>query len=88
MSTPIPAPATPATETYVPDGTDLLLHEIREEVAHLVTHPIEELKRLEHVAADGDSPTTPLLTVIAIGLAVAVLFAAVLVLTLLVVALT
>ena len=32
------------------------------EVAHLVRHPIEELKRLEHVAADGDSPTTPLLT--------------------------
>ncbi len=68
---------------HVPDGTDLLVQEIREEVSHLVKHPIEELKRLEHVAADGDSPTTPLLSVIGIGLAIAVLFAAVLGLTLL-----
>ena len=52
-----------APDAHVPDGTDLLVQEIREEVAHLVRHPIEELKRLEHVAADGDSPTTPLLTV-------------------------
>ncbi len=52
-----------APDAHVPDGTDLLVQEIREEVAHLVKHPIEELKRLEHVAADGDSPTTPLLTV-------------------------
>ena len=76
-----------STPGYVPDGTDLLAQEIRDEVSHLVHHPIEELKRLEHVAADGDSPTTPLLTVIAIALALAVLFAAVLGLTLLVVSL-
>ena len=72
----------------VPDGTDLLVQELREEVGHLVRHPIEELKRLEHVAADGDSPTTPLLTVVGIGLAIAVLFAGVLGLTLLTVGLT
>jgi len=77
-----------STSGHVPDGTDLLAQELREEVAHLVRHPIEELKRLEHVAADGDSPTTPMLTVIGIGLGVAVLFAAVLGLTLLVVDLT
>jgi hypothetical protein len=83
MSTPTHAPA-----THVPDGTYLLLQELREEVGHLFTHPIDELKRLEHVAADGDSPTTPLLSVIGIGLAIAVLFAAVLGVTLLAVALS
>ncbi len=67
MSTPTYAPETPAADTvapdaHIPDGTDLLVQELREEFAHLVRHPIEELKRLEHVAADGDSPTTPLLT--------------------------
>jgi hypothetical protein len=77
-----------STSGHVPDGTDLLSQELREEVAHLVRHPIEELKRLEHVAADGDSPTTPMLTVIGLGLAIVVLFAAVLGLTLLVVSLT
>ena len=77
-----------STSGHVPDGTDLLAQELREEVSHLIHHPIEELKRLEHVAADGDSPTTPLLTVIGVGFGVAVLFAAVLGLTLLVVDLT
>jgi hypothetical protein len=81
MSTPTPAPGT----THVPDGTDLLVQEIREEVAHLVKHPIEELKRLEHVAADGDSPTTPLLTVTGMVVLLALIFAFVLGLTLLVV---
>jgi hypothetical protein len=93
MSTPahapdIAAPATLASDTHVPDGTDLLVQEIREEVAHLVKHPIEELKRLEHVAADGDSPTTPLLTVVVTGLVLGVIFSFVLGLTLLVVRLT
>jgi len=93
MSTPahapdIAAPDTPASDTHVPDGTDLLVQEIREEVAHLVKHPIEELKRLEHVAADGDSPTTPLLTVVVTGLVLGVIFSFVLGLTLLVVRLT
>jgi hypothetical protein len=76
-----------STPGYVPDGTDLLAQEIRDEIGHLVRHPIGELKRLEHVAADGDSPTTPLLTVIAIAVALVLLFAAVLGLTLLVVSL-
>ena len=88
MSTPTYAPETPAADTvasdvHIPDGTDLLVQELREEFAHLVRHPIDELKRLEHVAADGDSPTTPLLSVIGIGLAIGVLFAGVLGLTLL-----
>jgi hypothetical protein len=88
MSTPTYAPETPAADTvapdvHIPDGTDLLVQELREEFAHLVRHPIEELKRLEHVAADGDSPTTPLLSVIGIGLGIGVLFAGVLGLTLL-----
>ena len=88
MSTPTYAPEAPAAGTvapdaHIPDGTDLLVQELREEFAHLVRHPIEELKRLEHVAADGDSPTTPLLSVIGIGLAIGVLFVGVLGLTLL-----
>ena len=74
-----------STPDHVPDGTDLLAQEIRDEVSHLVRHPIEELKRLEHVAAEGDSPTTPLLTVVVIAVAMAALFAFVLGLTLLVV---
>ena len=74
-----------STSGHVPDGTDLLAQELRDEVAHLVRHPIEELKRLEHVAADGDSPTTPMLTVFAIGFVLVVLFALVLGLTLVVV---
>jgi len=77
-----------STSGHVPDGTDLLSQELREEVAHLVRHPIEEIKRLEHVAADGYSPTTPLITVIGVGVGVALLFAAVLGLTLLVVSVT
>ncbi len=73
------------TPAHDPDGTDLILQELREEVGHLVTHPIEELKRLEHVAADGDSPTTPLLSITGIAIAIAALFALVLGLTLLIV---
>jgi hypothetical protein len=88
VSTPTHAPDLHTPDAHVPDGTDLVLQEFREEVAHLVRHPIEELKRLEHVAADGDSPTTPLLTVIGTAVLVAVLFALVLGLTLLVVSLT
>ena len=93
MSTPAHAPDlarpdTLASDAHVPDGTDLLVQEIREEVAHLVRHPIEELKRLEHVAADGDSPTTPLLTVIGTAVVLGAIFAFVLGLTLLVVQLT
>jgi hypothetical protein len=93
MSTPTYAPETSAPEAlapeiHIPDGTDLLVQELREEFAHLVRHPIEELKRLEHVAADGDSPTTPLLTVMGAAILVGTIFALVLGLTLLVVSLT
>ena len=72
----------------VGDGTDLLAQEIREELGKLVSHPIGELQRLEHVAADGESATTPLLVVTGTALLVATLFAVVLGLTLLVVYLT
>jgi hypothetical protein len=59
----------------VSDGGDLLAQEIREEVGRLVHHPIEEVKRLEHVAADGESATTPLLTVLGVALFLAGVFA-------------
>lgn len=59
----------------VSDGGDLLAQEIREEVGRLIHHPIEEVKRLEHVAADGESATTPLLTVVGVGLLLAAVFA-------------
>jgi hypothetical protein len=72
-----------STSGHVPDGTDLLAQELRDEVGHLVRHPIEEIKRLEHVAADGASPTTPLLTVIGAVFFVGVIFVLVLGLTLL-----
>jgi hypothetical protein len=87
MSTPTHAPDAYAAE-HVPDGTDLIVQELRDEFSHLVRHPIEEIKRLEHVAADGDSPTTPLITVIGTAVLVGVLFVLVLGLTLLVVSLT
>lgn len=61
----------------VSDGGDLLAQEIREEVGRLVHHPIEEVKRLEHVAADGESATTPLLTVLGVALFLAGVFAVV-----------
>ena len=76
-----------STQGHVPDGTDLVAHEIREEFGLLVHHPIAELKRLEHVAADGESPTTPLITVIGTAAVLALLFAVVLGLTLLAVSL-
>jgi hypothetical protein len=49
-----------------PHGTDLLVQEMKEEAGRLAHHPVAEMKRLEHVAADGDSPTTPLLLVLAV----------------------
>jgi hypothetical protein len=35
-----------STPGHVPDGTDLLAQELRDEVSHLVRHPVAELKRL------------------------------------------
>jgi hypothetical protein len=58
-----------------PDDTELLLHEIRDEASSLVHHPVEEMRRLRHVAADGDSPTTPLLLTLGVTTFVAVIHA-------------
>jgi hypothetical protein len=55
----------------VADDTELLLHEIRDEASSLAHHPVEEIRRLAHVAAEGDSPTTPLLVYIGVIGAVA-----------------
>ena len=49
------------TSTEDRHGADLLLLEIREETGRLIHHPIEEVKRLEHVVEEGDSPATLLL---------------------------
>ena len=48
-------------------GADLLLLEIREETGRLIHHPIEEVKRLEHVVEEGDSPATMLLLTLAVA---------------------
>jgi hypothetical protein len=55
-------------------GTDLLAREIKEEAGRIVHHPIAEMKRLEHVVEEGDSPATPLILTLAVtaGLAVVV----------------
>jgi len=50
-----------------PHGADLLLLEIREETGRLIHHPIEEVKRLEHVVEEGDSPATMLLLTLAVA---------------------
>lgn len=46
-------------------GGEVILEEAREEIARLVTHPVAEVKRLEHVAEEGDSAATPL--IVAVG---------------------
>jgi hypothetical protein len=58
----------------LPEGTELLAQEIREEVGRLVHHPVEEVKRLEHVAADGESASTPLIATTGIMLFVGAIF--------------
>jgi hypothetical protein len=57
-----------------PEGTELLLHELREEGHRLVTHPIQEVERLEKVAADGESAATPLIVVAGITVVATLLF--------------
>jgi hypothetical protein len=42
-------------------GADVLTEEIKEEASRLIHHPVEEMKRLEHVVEEGDSPATLLL---------------------------
>ncbi len=58
-------------------GTDLLAHEIKEEAGRLVRHPVEEVKRLEHVAEEGDSPAAMLLLILAVTAVMAVILAVV-----------
>jgi hypothetical protein len=60
------------------DGVELVLEEVREEAGRLLTHPVQEVVRVEHVAADGESAATPLILVIGVMLLVAFLFVVVL----------
>ena len=45
------------------------------DVAHAVEHPVETVKALEHEAAEGKSARTPLIAVTGITLILAVIFA-------------
>ena len=45
------------------------------EVVHAVEHPVETAKALEHEAAEGVSPRTPLIAISGIALFLAVIFA-------------
>ena len=45
------------------------------DVAHAVEHPIETAKALEHEAAEGSSPRTPLIAITGIVLFLGVIFA-------------
>ncbi len=45
------------------------------DVAHAVEHPVETVKALEHEAAEGKSARTPLIAVTGIILVLAVIFA-------------
>jgi hypothetical protein len=47
------------------EGGELLLEEAREEARRLVSHPLDEVKRLERVADEGESAATPL--ILAVG---------------------
>ena len=64
-----------AQEPHEPEGGDLLLQEIREETGKLVRHPIEEVKRLEHVAEEGESAATPLIVITGVVFAFVAIFA-------------
>jgi len=52
------------------------------EVVHAVEHPVETAKALEHEAAEGKSPRTPLIVVSGITLILAVIFVILLAITL------
>jgi hypothetical protein len=58
-------------------GAELLVHELKEEAGRLAHHPIEEVRRLEHVVEEGDSPTTPLLLMVVVTAAAALIVAVV-----------
>jgi len=52
------------------------------EVVHAVEHPVETAKALEHEAAEGKSPRTPLIVVSGITLILGVIFVILLAITL------
>jgi hypothetical protein len=52
------------------------------DVVHAVEHPVETAKALEHEAAEGKSARTPLLAVTGITLVLAVIFAILVTITL------
>jgi len=56
-------------------GTDLLAAEIREEAGQLVHHPVDEVKRLKGVAAEGESAATPLILFVGVAIFLAVIAA-------------
>jgi hypothetical protein len=45
------------------------------EVVHAVEHPVETAKALEHEAAEGRSPRTPLIAITGVTLVLGVIFA-------------
>lgn len=55
-------------------GGELILEEAREEIVRLVTHPVDEVKRLEHVAEEGDSAATPLIIAVGVTVVLAIVF--------------
>jgi hypothetical protein len=61
--------------TTHPDDMELIGHELRDEVSSLAHHPIDEIRRLKHVASDGESPTTPILLTFGVSAVVAVALA-------------
>jgi hypothetical protein len=60
-----------------PQGTDLLVEEIRDEAGRLVHHPVAEMKRLEGVAEEGKSAATPLILFVGVAIVLAVIVAVV-----------
>ncbi len=53
-------------------GGEIILEEAREEIVRLVTHPVAEIKRLEHVAEEGDSAATPLIVAVGVTVVLAI----------------
>lgn len=61
------------------NGANLPAEEIREEAGRLVHHPVDEVKRLRGVAAEGESAATPL--ILFVGVAIFLVFIAAIVMT-------
>jgi hypothetical protein len=58
-------------------GTDLLAQEIKDEASRLAHHPLAEVKRLEHVAEEGESPAAMLVLILTVTAVMAVILAVV-----------